>query len=160
MWSLSQGSESFHEVSDIGTQDAIWRLKGARSMALARGRGLLFTPGVNTSPNAIRAWHVQGGKLSRAYDLEGLTAAPVMLVVSADERYLATSSETVNEGIVIWDLDSKEKRSLRQGVAPSRLAFSPDGRTIASLSPYGARNPPASGSPETSRSSRVSASIR
>src|SRR5205814_6113362 len=106
---------------------------------------IVFTPdGQNVvaaaTPGGIRAWDVSTGKLE--YE-RGLTAAPrkswplKSVAVSSGGRLYAAPAREDPTLLRVWDVRSnKEVASLRGHEARIRVvAFSPDGRRLASASP-------------------------
>ncbi|MCB1094506.1 MAG: hypothetical protein KDN22_02905 [Verrucomicrobiae bacterium] len=132
MWSLSDLRESFFEIQGIGSQEGKWFQNGCRSLALARSRRLLFTAGKGAESTAVQAWNLEGGQLTPAFELNGHTFRPVVFALSQDERFLASSSGEENGNIILWDLETRDSKILSSGLGPCTMAFSPDGKTLAS----------------------------
>jgi WD40 repeat protein len=143
IWAISNQEKVLSRIEGLGTQDAQGMvLKGALSLALARERRLLFTtsPGESDHPNAIMAWKIGGGRLTPAFLLEGHEHPPGRLVLSPDERYLASGElphEGENSPLLLWDLETRESRTLTDGHPFPNFVFSPDGTTLVGQTWWG-----------------------
>lgn len=134
LWSISEGISLEWAMPNIGDSTGHWFLHGARSVALAPSRGLLFTPGPDTNVNTIQVWEMQGGDPAPVATLSG-SSRPGLLAVTPDENMLVSAQAYGSGPINVWDLDS---RILRKKTEPTpgagsvaELVITPDGRTIA-----------------------------
>jgi WD40 repeat protein len=133
LWEVSTGHES-HTLAVVNVVAAI------SSIAFSHDGRLLATADEETK---VKFWDVASGKLVRTLvcpHVEGMTIQIVSLAFSLDGRLLASGESRVDDahreynGVVkLWDLDTG--RVLHEAVAhvmePDSLAFSPDGRLLA-----------------------------
>ena len=92
--------------------------------------GVVFTPDSRTlcatdNKGVIRLWNTSTWELENT--TSGLFDAN-SIDISADGRWLAQGGF---QGIVIWDLNTLEKRHVIRGKSVTRIRFSPDGKTLA-----------------------------
>lgn len=133
LWEVSTGRES-HTLAVVNADAAI------SSIAFSYDGRLIAAADEGTK---VRFWDVASGELVRTLvspPIERMTIQIVSLAFSPDSRLLATGEARVDDahreynGVVkLWDLDAG--RVLHEAVAhvmePDSLAFSPDGRLLA-----------------------------
>ena len=134
MWSVAKGDESFSvELEGIGSQDNSrhWFIRGSYSQALARSRRLLFTAGEGEDSTEVKAWKLEGEKLTPAFDLAGHEYPPALFALSQDERFLISTTWNPQGRIIRWDLETQTHRVLATGGGYSNMTLTPDGKTLA-----------------------------
>jgi WD40 repeat protein len=133
LWEVSTGRES-RTLALVNANAAI------SSVAFNHDGRLIATADEGTK---VKFWNVDSGQLVRTLvspPVEGMTIQIVSLAFSPNARLLATGEARINDahreydGVVkLWDLDAG--RVIHEAVAhvmePDSLAFSPDGRLLA-----------------------------
>ena len=122
----------------VGTQSAPHPLlKGARDIALASERRLLFSIGTNAQLTDVIAWHLDDTRLTRAYTLTGRETQPALWHSVRMNAISSPVRRGVEGELMLWDLDTGESRQLARVLASPNLVFSPDGKTIAGVGTSG-----------------------
>lgn len=109
----------------LSHQNRLWDIE-----FLSDSRTLIST----AEDQTIRLWDLESG--SQIGELPRSGPACTCLVVSPDDRILAAGQEAPGEEIELWDLQERRMLATASGHRGGiqKLAFSPDGRTLASLS--------------------------
>lgn len=116
----------------------LWDVKTGKELFVLKDHdgpvwALAFSPDGKTlattdMKKAIILWDVKTGKERFALFHQG---GPKWMTFSADGKTLATTAE--DKTLRLWDVGTgKETKSLKvEGFSPSRMAFSPDGKSLA-----------------------------
>jgi WD40 repeat protein len=102
-----------------------------KRMGLVRGGERYQSRGINVEktvePVSLETWDMESGV--KIATMEGSHAKTHAVVLGPDGAWLAAGSE---DGVRLWDADTGASiAALRTGSAPSALAASPDGKTLA-----------------------------
>ena len=126
-------------VWDINSLKPVYALQGhsgwGRSLAFS-GDGSLLADGTQGQDSVAHVWDMRTGQKVRDIDTKslGLTS----LALSTDGRLLATCgfSPGVTEPVRVWDTTSGHLLASVDAASADQIAFSPDGKTLATASSH------------------------
>ena len=138
---ISAAQDGFIRFEDAATGKELRRLPGFRAWASPSGRRLAWSAGIYYRPDSsIHLWDLAADKELRGVDTGKLMAGRV--AVSPDGRTLAIGLWSKEH--YLQDIETGSKTDLRGGlldggpvpqVSLGGLAFSPDGKRLASIGP-------------------------
>ena len=142
-------SPNGHTLASVGDGDTTTRLWNVDTLELLRtfeGVIVAFSPDGNTiatgdekayDATIMRLWDVNTGELLSTFTFEGSfpeSTGSVNTVAFSHDRYTIAIASSYFGGISLWDVDTGQHlRTIEaRGGSVYSVAFSPDGRTIAS----------------------------